>query len=356
MKQITIETVKQSGWLVFETIAGSRAYGLANEQSDTDIRGVFVLPESLYFSLDYSPQVSNESNDIVYYELKRFTELLSKNNPNILELLNVPDNCVLQRHPIMDAFTPELFLSKLCEQTFANYAFSQVKKAFSLEKKIMQPMDKERKTVLDFCYVRAAKHVQGLEKFLQENNMLQEHVGLSALTHIKDCYNLYYEPAKGFKGVCSGEKANDVCLSTIPKESSPIALLYFNKEGYSTYCKTYKEYWDWVGKRNEIRFESTMAHGKKYDAKNMMHVFRLLMMAKEIAAEGSVNVLRKDRDFLLGIKHGKYEYDELIGMAERLKADLSRIFQDSSLPNSPDLGKVNEILVKARRQLYNSVK
>ena len=65
-------------------------------------------------------------------------------------------------------------------------------------------------------------------------------------------------------------------------------------------------------KRNETRYNSTMSHGKNYDAKNMMHVFRLLLMAKEIAAEGKINVHRKDREFLLSIKKGKFEYDQII--------------------------------------------
>jgi predicted nucleotidyltransferase len=60
--------------------------------------------------------VANASNDIVYYELGRFIELLLHNNPNILELLNTPADKVLYRHPIMDMICPEMFLSKLCRK------------------------------------------------------------------------------------------------------------------------------------------------------------------------------------------------------------------------------------------------
>ena len=35
-----------------------------------------------------------------------------------------------------------------------------------------------------------------------------------------------------------------------------LAMLYFNLDGYSTYCKKYKEYWSWVDKRNEERYKS----------------------------------------------------------------------------------------------------
>lgn len=58
-----------------------------------------ILYKDEFFGLDYTPQVSNPSNDIIYYEFGRFMELLSLNNPNILELLNSPEQAVLYKHP-----------------------------------------------------------------------------------------------------------------------------------------------------------------------------------------------------------------------------------------------------------------
>jgi len=129
-------------------------------------------------------------------------------------------------------------------------------------------------------------------------------------------------------------------------------MLYFNKDAYSVYCKQYKEYWDWVAKRNEQRYDTTMLHGKKYDSKNMMHVFRLLLMAKEIAVEGRINVFRKDRDFLLAIKEGKFEYDELLQKAEALKNELPLLYRQSNLQKEPDEESINELLIKMREVYY----
>ena len=285
MQMLTIEDIKKNGWLIFETIVGSRAYGLDTAKSDTDIRGVFVLPKELFYSLDYTPQVSNASSDIVYYELKRFIELLSKNNPNIMELLSIPEKCVLHKNEIMNRVKPEMFLSKLCEQTFANYAFTQIKKAYGLEKKIVNPVEEKRKSVLDFCFVYVGKEAIPLEKFLLQNGFQQEEMGLSAISHLRDSYNLFHSKKKIYQGIVRKEEANDVCLSSIPKGETSVGLLYFNKDGYSVYCKRYKEYWDWVAKRNDDRYNTTMSHGKNYDSKNIMHVFRLLLTAKEIATE-----------------------------------------------------------------------
>ena len=352
MEVLTIEQIRNNGWLIFEAITGSKAYGLDTSRSDTDIRGVFVLPKNLFYSLEYVPQVSDESNDIVYYELKRFMELLSKNNPNIIELLNVPENCILYKHEMMNKIKPELFLSKLCEQTFANYAYTQIKKAYGLGKKILNPVDEERKSVLDFCYVYVGKDAIGLEKFLAENSFEQERMGLTAIDHLRDCYNLFYSKEHQYSGVIRKEQANDVCLSSIPKGETPVGLLYFNKDSYSLYCKKYKEYWEWVEKRNDERYNTTMSHGKNYDSKNMMHVFRLLLMAKEIATEGKVNVWRKDRGFLLDVKQGEYEYDNLLTRAELLKNELPELFQKSNLPVEPDTDSINRLLVNMREDYY----
>ena len=355
MQKLTIDWIKENGLLVFEAISGSKAYGLDTVKSDTDIRGVFVLPKNRFYGLDYTEQVNNATNDIVYYELKRFMELLSKNNPTILEMLNTPVDCVLQKHAIMDLLKPELFLSKLCEKTFANYAYTQIKKAYGLEKKILNPVDEERKSVLDFCLVYEGKDAIPLKKYIEANKMDKKKMGLTALTHVRDCYNMFYSERLQYSGVMRKEESNEVCLSSIPKGEKSIAMLYFNKDGYSVYCKKYKEYWDWVNKRNDERYKTTLAHGKNYDSKNMMHVFRLLLMAKEIATEEQINVRRKDRDFLLSVKEGKFEYDELLQKSESLKDELSILYQNSNLQTEPDIDVIDALLVKMREMYYNEV-
>jgi uncharacterized protein len=352
MKTLTIEYVKNNGWLIFETIIGSRAYGLNTETSDTDIRGVFVLPKETYYGLEYTAQVNNETNDIVYYELKRFIELLANNNPNILEMLAVPQECILYKHPLMENINTQLFLSKKCEGAFANYAFTQIKKASGLEKKVMNPMEEIRKSVLDFCYIQIGNHSIALKDYLFKNSLLQEQCGLAKIDHFKDCYYLYYSTENKYYGIVKNEGANEVHLTNIPKGETPIGVLYFNKDGYSIYCKQYREYWDWVTKRNEERYKGTITHGKKYDAKNMMHVFRLLRMAKEIAMDGKINVWRNDRPFLLGIKSGQFEYDDLVAQATELKEALPQLFAQSNLPNEPNVEKINEVLIAIRKEFY----
>ncbi len=147
--------------------------------------------------------------------------------------------------------------------------------------------------------------------------------------------------------------SNDVSLSSIPKPEQQIALLYFNKEGYSKYCKDYKEYWEWVSNRNESRYENTKNHGKNYDAKNMMHTFRLLEMATEIATQKTINVKRPNRDFLLNIKKGKFEYQELLGLANDLQLKMEKAFEQSDLQDKPDREMINKLTFDIRNKFYN---
>ncbi|XZF14533.1 nucleotidyltransferase domain-containing protein [Chitinophagaceae bacterium MMS25-I14] len=352
---MTIQELKQKNLLLFECISGSKAYGLDTATSDTDIRGVYYLPKEQFYGLEYTPQVSDETNDEVYYELGRFIELLIRNNPNILELLATPEDCVLYCHPLMDRLLPELFLSKLCKETFAGYALTQVRKARGLNKKIVTPVAPERKSVPDFCYVMRDNISVPLNDWLAENGYQQERCGLSSIAHTKGLYALYYDDKNehGYSGIISGPAANEVSLSSIPREAQQRGYLYFNVEAYSAYCKEYREYREWEEKRNPARYTANMQHGKNYDAKNMMHTIRLLQMAGEILREGRLLVRRPNREQLLNIKSGKYEYDELMLMADELMNEIENAYSASVLPAAPDKAMLEKVLVQMRNELYN---
>lgn len=350
---MTIEDLRNKKLIVLECISGSKAYGLDTPTSDTDLKGVFVLPKQDYYGLNYIEQINNETNDEVFYELGRFMELLSLNNPNILELLNTPEEAIIYKYPFLEEIQNAKILSKLCKDTFGKFAFSQIKKAKGLKKKIVNPMNKERNNILSYCFVNYEQGAIPLLKFLELKNWRQEHCGLINIPHMKDMYGVFYDENSNFNGIIRSEDANEVCLSSIPKELEQVALLYFNRDGYSIYCKEYREYWQWVGKRNEERYENTQSHGKNYDAKNMMHVFRLLEMACEIGRENQINVKRTNREFLLEIKSGKYEYDDLLKMSDKLQNEMEEAFEKSTLPETPNGKYINELTYKLRDKFYN---
>ncbi|MFI6684693.1 DNA polymerase beta superfamily protein [Streptomyces sp. NPDC050485] len=127
---------------VYSCVMGSRAFGLATEDSDTDVRGVYLAPTPLFWRFERPPThvegrwglpCSNEVEssgrvEQFSWELERFCELALRANPNVLECLHSP----LVQH--IDDTGRELlalreaFLSRQAHQTFARYALGQRRK------------------------------------------------------------------------------------------------------------------------------------------------------------------------------------------------------------------------------------
>lgn len=353
--RIDIDFLKQNNLILFEAISGSQAYGLATPESDTDIKGVFYLPKEMFYANLFVEQVSNESNDIVYYEIGKYIELLTKNNPNILELLATPEQHILYKHPLMDLIKPEDFLSKLAKETFAGYAMTQVKKAKGLNKKFNNPVEEQRRTVLDFCFILSDNAAIPVSDWLEKENKNQTHCGLAKLDHTKGLFALYYDENAAYKGIVKDESSNEVRCSSIEKEATLIAYLFFNQEAYTAHCKRYAEYWEWVEKRNEQRYKGNQEHGKGYDAKNMMHTIRLLQSAKALFESGTLNVACPNRDELLSIKRGECAYESLVGYAETLMQEIDAASHTSDLMLKPDKLKARKILIEIRTQLYKDL-
>jgi len=115
--------------IIYRCVVGSRAYGLDNDESDIDRRGIYLAPAELQWSLFGSPeQFEDNATQSCYWELQKFIIMALKANPNILECLY---------SPVVEKVTPlgeELlalrrhFLSQMIFQTFNGYAMSQFKK------------------------------------------------------------------------------------------------------------------------------------------------------------------------------------------------------------------------------------
>jgi predicted nucleotidyltransferase len=115
--------------VIYRCIIGSRAYGLDDDQSDTDYRGVYLPPAESHWSLYGVPdQIELEETQEQYWELQRFLVLALKANPNVLECLYTP--LVEKTTPLADELLQmrSAFLSRLVYQTYNGYVMSQFKK------------------------------------------------------------------------------------------------------------------------------------------------------------------------------------------------------------------------------------
>jgi hypothetical protein len=246
---------------------------------------------------------------------------------------------------------------------------------------------------LDFCYVIEGSKSIPMKVFLN-NYYDQKFCGVVNIPNARDMYALYYddeahrcfhpllsEKSKverkeyllskgrafgfGFKGITKkGEGANvaesnQLRLSSIPKvdqlghEVKPIAIFTYNKDGYSSHCKDYKEYQEWLENRNETRYVETKEHGQRIDGKNMMHCVRLMQMAREIAEGKGINVRRSNANELISIRKGEVDLQTLINNVESEIVEIDNLFAASNLPDKVESDLINEILILIRKNIYN---
>ena len=364
---------------LYLVIRGSHAYGTNIETSDTDFAGVFIQSVDDIFGFKYKEQINDDKNDTVIYEVRRFLELLGSNNPTVLELLNTPEECILYKHPVFDMILNDRdsFLSKKCANSFGGYARQQIGKAKGQNKKQNWEKDKvTRKDLLDFCYVIEGEKTIPFKKSkygdeykggffhkLFGKKYDVRSFGLTNVPHAKDVYAVYYNETPGFyKGLVKvGDEdsvtpnygvSNQLRLSSIPKGQTPICTIVYNKDGYSEHCKDYREYQEWLEKRNLQRWVDVTSHGQQIDGKNMMHCRRLVDMAREIAEGKGILVRRDNAQELLAIRRGEVDLQTLIDYVESEIKVIDQLFKDSDLPDSVDQNLINTLLVKIRRTVY----
>lgn len=182
--------------VMYETIMGSMAYGVSTDNSDFDIYGFCMPKKELVF-----PHLAGEipgfgkqlkrfaqyqqhhiidpsanggkgrEYDIVIYSIVKYFQLCMENNPNMIDSLFTPANCVLTRTPIYDMImrSRELFLHKGCFHKFRGYAYAQLHKMDS-----KNPTGKRKELVDKFGYdVKYAYHLVRLS--LECEQILEEH-------------------------------------------------------------------------------------------------------------------------------------------------------------------------------------
>jgi hypothetical protein len=113
----------------YRCVIGSRAFGLATEESDTDRRGIYLPPAELHWSLYGVPeQLENDANQEAYWELQKFLVMALKGNPNVLECLYTP--LVEFASPLAQELLAmrDAFLSRIVYATYNGYVMSQFKR------------------------------------------------------------------------------------------------------------------------------------------------------------------------------------------------------------------------------------
>lgn len=267
--------------LIFMTLAGSHMYGMNTPESDIDKRGVCVPPKEvlLGFAKNFEQQdYSNE--DTVVYGLKKFMKLASDCNPNIIELLFVPEEVIITKTPLWERLCKRRkeFLSAKAFHTFTGYATGQLKRINTHRSWLLYP-PKHKPTRKEFGLDDTGRGVRELSKGVD-------------VTEINEDVIKVIEKEKRYKS----------------------ALLQWN------------QYKNWKKNHNPKRSALEAKYG--YDTKHASHLVRLLRMGKEILTTGDLTVRRPDAHELLEIRRGKWTYDELMENIEPLKNELEKIYHN----------------------------
>jgi uncharacterized protein len=343
-------------YYIFKTIVGSQAYGTAVATSDIDYKGIFVQHPHAILTFNYREQIE-VSKDEVYFEVRRFLQLLQSANPTMLELLFMPDDCVQVAEPEFELIRKhrQVFLTKKCMQSFAGYAIAQIKKARGLDKKMNWEKNRvERKTPLHFCYFITGVASKPLLEVLNMDEI--KNAGLSHIQNGVGLYGLFTDLERKFhfKGIINeDETSTSLRLSPIPKiwyetyQKQP-QIVWYNQNGYEMHCKDFNEYQGWLENRNTQRYVDIAGHNQQIDGKNLMHCQRLLDVAKEIATEKTIRVRRPDAEKLRQIRRGEVDLNTLIEKAEADLQQLEAFFAQADLPDDVDANFINDLLLEVR--------
>jgi len=288
--------------VIFETVHGSRAYGLATESSDTDLRGVFVPPPLSFTGYLEGPDQLEPSAERVLYEVRKFFRLAAACNPTVIEVLftDPADHVTVSPEGMRLLDRRREFLSRLAGDSFGKYGLAQLHRIRTHRRWLLSPPEK--------------KPESGDYGLPERSTIPRDEQGA-------------VEAMLG-----------DGRLAEADLPSSFLDLLDRERR-YRAALREWQQYQDWVRNRNPIRADLERRHG--YDTKHAMHLVRLLRMATEILSTGDVLVRRPDADELLAVRRGALSFDALLERAEALGSRLKLLADSSPLPPRPDEDLLN---------------
>lgn len=342
---------------------GSHAYGLSTPESDLDLRGVCIEPiEYIVGFANSFEQAENvkypgyeDSNDCTIFSLLKFAKLAADANPNVIEILFVEDEeVILKDHNGQFLIqNRDLFLTKKAFHTFGGYAKGQLKRLENHRQWIVSPPNPPptreefglpSTPVIPADQLKAAfaaitkKLDQWNLKDMTDMDRADRIEFINAMAEIIAEMNLGANETWNSAGKVLGFDTN--------------FLLMLDKERtFNGIKQHFSQYENWLKTRNKKRFETE--EKCLCDTKHASHLIRLYMECIDVL-KGNGLILKRpkeERDLLLDIKTGKWgkeTYSKIIEMKDRLDKDLNTAFEKSTLPNKPDLQKIDEIV----RQIY----
>jgi predicted nucleotidyltransferase len=296
-------------------LGGSHAYGMNNENSDVDFRGIALnSKKEILLGTDFE-QVVDVETDTTVYSFNKIIQLLTSCNPNTIEILGCKPDTYIQLSDIGKEILSnrKIFLSKLCIHTFGGYAGSQLRR---MENKAARLVGQTQNEEYILKSIKNAKY-DFKNRYFPHND--------------SDVY-LYID--KAIQEGYDSEIFMDVNLKHYPLRDWA-NMWNEMKAIVSSYNK--------IGTRNE----KAMSHDKL--GKHMAHLIRLYMMCIDILEKEEIITYRaNEHDLLMSIRNGEYldenrqpktDFYDLLNEYEK-RFDYAK--NNTSLPDVPNYNKIKE--------------
>jgi hypothetical protein len=279
---------------------------------DIDLMGVYAGPIESYLGFGRPETIERKFGefgpyDCVSYDLRHFVGLFVKSNPNVLGMLWMKREHILHLTPAAEELIAnrQLFATKAAYKAFSGYARAQL----------------HRMTHFDGP---ARRRMQAIESELRRRMIPLELTPKDLLASRPD---LHDQPGT----LKPGETAD---RSYIAMAGGPLLM------EYRQMCNRYTS-----GYMGQKRRELVERYG--YDTKNASHLIRLLKMGIEFLRDGELHVDRTgiDAEELKAIKRGEWALDDVQKLAEELFAEGTIAHEQSTLRETPDVGRIEKVLV-----------
>ncbi|MEW9093752.1 MAG: nucleotidyltransferase domain-containing protein [Clostridiaceae bacterium] len=317
------EDIRLGKNVILLTTGGSYAYGTnINTQdhiSDFDLRGVRLnsKKEILTMNCDDKP-FERHDLDVVIYPLKQIVTLLTNANPNTIELLGTKDEhlfiCTEEGKMLRD--NSNLFLSKRAYASFGGYATQQLRRLQNALARDSYPQPEKEKHILGSINKQIMTFTDRYKTICA--NELQLYIDKS-----------------------NKEQYEEEIFIDINLKKFPLRDL---KNMYAEMSQVVNDY-DKLNHRNSKKDELHLL-------KHSMHLIRLLKMGTEILEGKGINTYREhDRDLLLDIRSGKYSYEQIFEMVDKLELDFKYATDNTCLPDKPNMSKINDLVMEINKKV-----
>ena len=277
---------------------------------------------------------------------------MSEANPTTMEMLFLPEDCILKTSPAHSLLVANraLFVTQKAVDSHLGYALSQIKKARGTNKRVWNPWPEEPPQAEDYClFIGDAK---GRAVPVREAGVDLAACRVARLTgnRAPDMFALYdYGGAPTGGGVFrNGTLVVDEASALDPARR--IGVLVFNEQSFNSAKRQHREYWDWRRNRNESRWTAQERGQMDYDAKNMMHLVRLLLSGENIVKTGEpiVRFGGERLETLLSIRRGEWKFDDIMAFADEKKAVIES--GKGNLPSDCDKAKVDKLIASVMKE------